>query len=319
MKKKFNYAKMKKEAIDIGDVICDIVGLGPGVGGDVSELACKALKGGIKRITENTDPKKDKVPKKNLDETTDLFKKFQDLSNLLEYHGCTDENFIDPKKLQESLSGPDGGNLIRFNKEDLSYITEGLINFFSTSYLLKEAFVNADAYVRYVCGFVFNYYKTTFDAGGVVSQLQALSKDSNDPVRAPIAVAKITGDYYTANLLNLLLTIGGDTSKAIEDYGEDIKTATEIFGKRSLDIMSFEKMKDEEAKTNFNKYEREVKLIRIDYDKKAEAEKIKAQMVADTGPWIEMFTNSIPVRTVNQIAAWVNAVREAWERARGGA
>jgi len=132
-------------------------------------------------------------------------------------------------------------------------------------------------------------------------------------------VAKITGDYYTANLLNLLLTIGGDTSKAIKDYGEDIKTATEIFGKRSLDIMSFEKMMDQKAKTNFNKYERDVKLIRIDYDKKAEAEKIKTQMVANTGPWIEMFTNSIPIRTVNKIAALVNGVREAVDRAVGGA
>jgi len=306
----------KKAGFNIDDAICDIVGFGPG--GVVRELACEALKRGIKQIVENTDPKKDNVPKKNLDETTDLFKKFQDLSNLLRQEGCTKEEFIDPDKLRESLIGPDGGNLIRFNKKDLSDITEGLRNFFSTSSLLKKAFVNENDYVNYVCGFVFNYYKRTFNADAVVSQLQALSEDSNDPVRAPIAVAKITGDYYTANLLNLLLTIGGDTSKAIKDYGEDIKTATEIFGKRSLDIMSFEKMMDEKAKTNFNKYEREVKLIRIDYDKKAEAEKIKAQMVADTGPWIEMFTNSIPIRIVNQIAAWINGVREAKERAVGG-
>ena len=316
MKKKFNYAKMKKEAgfdiVDIGNIACDLMSW------NSLGIACKILKEGLRWADEKTDPKKDNVPKKNLDETTDLFKKFQDLSNLLQEQGCTDENFIDPDKLRNSLSGPDGGNLIRFKKEDLSDITGGLINFFSKSFLLKEAFVNADAYVRYVFGFVFNYYKTTFNAAGAVSQLQALSEDSSDPVRAPIAVAEITGDYYTANLLNLVLTIGGDTSKAIKDYGEDIKTATEIFGKRSLDIMSFENMMDEKAKTNFNKYEREVKLIRIDYDKKAEAEKIKAQMVADTGPWIEMFTNSIPIRTVNKIAAWVNGVREAAKRAGEG-
>lgn len=314
MKKKFNYAKMKKEAgFDIGNIACELIGVN-----DFADTACILLKDGLKAAIENTDPKKDNVPKKNLDETTDLFKKFQDLSNLLRQQGCTKEEFIDPEKLRSELAGSAGGNLIRFNKKDLSDITEGLRNFFSTSSLLKKAFVNANDYVSYVFGFVFNYYKTTFNAAGVVSQLQDLSKDSNDPVRAPIAVAKITGDYYTANLLNLLLTIGGDTSKAIEDYGEDIKTATEIFGKRSLDIMRFEKMMDEKAKTNFNKYEREVKLIRIDYDKKAEAEKIKAQMVADTGPWIEMFTNSIPIRTVNQIAAWVNGVREAVGRAMGG-
>jgi len=312
MKKKFNYAKMKKEAIDIGDIACELIGIG-----DVADTACIFLKDKLSAAFKKTDPKKDNVPKKNLDETTDLFKKFQDLSNLLKQQGCTDENFIDPEKLRYLLIGP-VGNLIRFNKEDLSDITEGLRDFFSTSSLLKEAFVNANDYVKYVCGLVFNYYKTTFNAAAVVSQLQALSKDSNDPVRAPIAVAKITGDYYTANLLNLLLTIGGDTSKAIKDYGEDIKTATEIFGKRSLDIIRFEKMMDEKAKTNFNKYERDVKLIRIDYDKKAEAEKIKAQMVANTGPWIEMFTNSIPIRIVNQIAAWVNGAREAKERAEGG-
>lgn len=313
MKKKFNYAKMKKEAVDFGDIACELIGIG-----DVADTACIFFKDRLRAVFENTDPKKDNVPKKNLDETTDLFKKFQDLSNLLRQQGCTEEEFIDPDKLRISLSGPAGGNLIRFNKKDLSKITEGLRDFFATSSLLKEAFVNANAYVSYVCGLVFNYYKTTFNADAVVSQLQALSKDSIDPVRAPIAVAKITGDYYTAYLLNLLLTIGGDTSKAIEDYGEDIKTATEIFGKRSLDIMSFEKMMDEKAKTNFNKYERDVKLIRIDYDKKAEAGKIKSQMVADTGPWIEMFTNSIPIRTVNKIAAWVNGVREAVKRAAEG-
>ena len=314
MKKKFNYAKMKKEAgFDIGNIACELIGII-----DVADIACMFLKDQLNAAFEKTDPKKDNVPKKNLDETTDLFKKFQDLSNLLKQQGCTDKDFTDPEKLRILLSGEEG-NLIRFNKEDLSKITEGLRNFFSTSSLLKKAFVDPNEYVNYVCCLVFNYYKRTFNADAVVSQLQALSKDSNDPVRAPIAVAKITGDYYTANLLNLLLTIGGDTSKAIKDYGEDIKTATEIFGKRSLDIMSFEKMMDQKAKTNFNKYERDVKLIRIDYDKKAEAEKIKTQMVANTGPWIEMFTNSIPIRTVNKIAALVNGVREAVDRAVGGA
>ena len=306
---------MKKEAginiNDIGNLICGIVGVSP-VG-----IAGRLLKEGIEQIAKRTDPKKDDVQKNNLDDTTALFKEFQDLSNLLKEQGCTNEDFTDPEKLRILLSGPDGGNLIRFNKGDLLKITHGLRDFFSKNSLLKEAFVDPNEYVNYVCGFVFNYYQRSFDAAGVVTQLQDLSKDSNDPVRAPIAVAKITGDYYTATLLNLLLTIGGDRSKAIADYGSDIKTATEIFGQRSLDILRFEKMMDEKAKTNFNKYQRDVKLIRIDYDKKAEAEKIKSQLVADTGPGIEAFTNSIPIRTINKIAAWINGVREAAERAGG--
>ena len=306
---------MKKEAgIDIGglvgDGICALIGVKTkGLGFVLCESFIKGI-GNIISQGQSAIQSGEREP--------DIIKArkriYQDLANTIRAvdPGCTDPKYIDPRQLQLFFEGSDGGNIGNMlagnGPEGAFKIAKELKNF-----LVQGAFVKAKYpdFVNKSLDWVFNYYQRSgYDVNETKEQLQKLEKEATNPIMVNYVIDIINDNYFKAIMFKLMMSVGEkDLSSVRKEYGETMKSAIDILGKRSLDVLNIDDAMNETAKATFDKLALSEKAYNIHLNLARERAQFERELVKNLGPWILILINS-PLwhDLVNKLAVWGGAV-----------